>query len=155
MSFTLTSPVTGAAQTGFTSPTYTHTLDNFPDVNGKQVAVTALGGTQTGVTAHSVSSPFTTAIVRPKAYKVLGKTNPVTGLLPSVPVNQFKVITRKGVLPLAGQPFAQARITTLIEIPAGSDSADAANLRALFSMHIGSLSQQSAGLGDTVVTGVM
>lgn len=155
MTFALTSPVTGGAQTGFTSPTYTHVSDNFPDVNGKQVAVTALGGTQTGATVHSVSSPFTTASVRPKTYKVLGKTNPVTGLLPSVPVNQYKVITRKGVLPLAGQPYAVARITTLVEIPAGSDTADAANLRAMFSMHVGALNQQSAGLGDMVTTGVM
>jgi hypothetical protein len=155
VTFALTSPVTGAAQTGFTAPTYTHAADNFPDVNGRQVAVTAVGGTQAGVTVHSVSAPFTTASVRPKTYKVLGKTNPVTGLLPSVPFNQYKVISRKGVLPLAGQPYAVARISTVIEIPAGSDTADAANLRALFSMHLGALSQQSAGLGDMVVTGVM
>jgi hypothetical protein len=155
MSFSLTSPIAGGAQTGFTSPTYTHVVDNFPDVNGKQVAVTALGGTQTGATAHSVSSPFTIASIRPKAYKVLGKTNPVTGLLPSVPVNTFKVITRKGVLPLAGQPMSPARLTTIMEIPAGSDVADPANLRAMFSAHIGALTQQSAGLGDMVVTGVM
>jgi hypothetical protein len=155
MTFSLTSPITGGAQTGFTAPTYTHVADNFPGVNGRQVAVTALGGTQTGVTAHSVSSPFTIASVRPLAYKVLGKTNPVTGLLPSVPVNQLKVITRKGVLPLAGQPISPARITTVIEVPAGSDTADPANLRAMFSAHIGALTQQSAGLGDMAVTGVM
>lgn len=155
MTFSLSSPITGGAQTGFTAPTYTHVADNFPDVNGRQVAVTALGGTQTGATVHSVSSPFTIAAVRPKAFKVLGKTNPVTGLLPSVPVNQYKVITRKGVLPLAGQPFSPARITTVIEIPAGSDVADPSNLRAMFSAHIGALSQQSAGLGDTVVSGVL
>lgn len=59
MSFTLTSPITGAAQTGFTSPTYTLTSDLAPDNNGKQVAVTALGGTQVGVTTHSVAAPFT------------------------------------------------------------------------------------------------
>jgi hypothetical protein len=155
MTFGLSSPITGGAQTGFTSPTYTHVPDNYPDVNGKQVAITALGGTQTGATAHSVSSPFTIASVRPKTYKVLGKTNPVTGLLPAVPVNTFKVITRKGVIPLAGQPYSPARLTTIMEIPAGSDTADAANLRAMFSAHIGALTQQSAGLGDMVVTGVM
>ena len=155
MTVTVTSPVTGSAQTGFTSPTYTHVTDNYPDTNGRQVAVTALGGTQTGVTAHSVSSPFTTTVVRPKAYKVLGKTNPVTGLLPSVPTNTFKFITRKGVLPLAGQPYALASIVSTITVPAGSDTADPANLRAMFSMHIGSLTQVSAGFGDTVVSGVM
>lgn len=155
MTWNLTSPITGAAQTGFTAPTYTLTADTAADVNGKQMAVTALGGTQTGVTAQSVASPFTITFWRPKIMKILGKTNPVTGLLPSVPLNTYKVITKKGVLPLAGQPYAMARMTTVIEIPAGADTADPANLRAMHSAHIGALSQQSAGMGDTVVTGVM
>lgn len=155
MTWNLTTPITGSAQTGLTSPTYTITADTAMDVNGKAVAITALGGTQTGVTAHSVASPFSIVFWRPKIYKILGKTNPVTGLLPSVPVNTFKVITKKGVLPLAGQPFAPLRITTIVEIPAGSDVADAPNVRAAFSAHIGALTQQSAGFGDTAVTGVM
>jgi hypothetical protein len=155
MAWSLTSPVTGAAETGFTAPTYTHVADQAPDVNAKQVAVTALGGTQAGVVAHTVAAPFTTSVFRPKTFKVLPKTNPVTGQLPSVPMNVYKVITRKGVLPLAGQPYSIARMTTIIEIPAGSDTADAANLRAMQSMHIGSLSQQSAGVGDTTVAGVL
>lgn len=155
MSFTLTSPVTGAAQTGLTSPTYTHVADVAPDINGKQVAVTALGGTQTGVTAHSVASPFTTTFARPKVFKALGKPNPVTGLIASVPRNTYKLITRKGVLPLAGQPYATMIITTTIEVPAGADTADAANVRAALSMHFGSLSQQSAGIGDSGVSGII
>lgn len=155
MAISLTSPVTGGAQTGFTAPTYTVVLDNYPDTNGKQWAVSALGGTQAGVTLHSVSSPFSVSFVRPKTYKVLGKTNPVTGLLPSVPVNVHKVIVRKGVLPLAGQPFSVASISITANIPSGSDTADAANLRALYSLAIGALNQQSAGLGDTVVSGTL
>lgn len=155
MTVSITSPVTGAAETGFTSPTYTHVADQAPDVNAKQVAVTALGGTQTGVIAHSVAAPFTVSVFKPKVFKVLGRVNPVTGQLASVPMNVYKVITRKGVLPLADQPYTTARMTTIIEIPAGSDTADAANLRAMQSMHIGSLTQVSAGLGDTTVAGVL
>jgi hypothetical protein len=155
MSFTLTSPVTGAAQTGFTSPTYTLTTDNAPDNNGKQVAVTAVGGTQTGVTTHSVASPFTVTFVRPKVFRYLGKPNPTTGLVKDVPRNSFKLITRKGVLPLAAQPYATLQITTIIDVPAGSDTADPANIRAALSAHIGALSQQSAGAGDTCVTGII
>ena len=71
-----TSPVTGAAQTGLTTPTYTFVADVAPDANGKQVAVTALGGTQVGVTPHSVASPFTGTFVRPKSFKALGQPNP-------------------------------------------------------------------------------
>ena len=155
MSVTLTSPITGAAQTGFTSPTYTHVADVAPDNNGKQVAVTALGGTQTSVTAHSVASPFTITFTRPKVYKALGKPNPVTGLVASVPRNTYTLITRKGVLPLAAQPYATMMVRTIIEVPAGSDTADPANIRAALSAHIGALSQASAGIGDTGVSGII
>lgn len=155
MSFTLTSPITGLAQTGLTSPTYTHVVDLAPDNNGKQVAVTALGGTQTGVTTHSVSSPFICNFVRPKVFRSLGKPNPTTGLIKDVPFNTFKLITIKGVTPASGQPFAKLRVTTIIDCPAGSDTYDAPNIRAALSAHFGALSQQSAGAGDTVVSGIV
>lgn len=155
MAVNLTSPVTGAAQTGFTSPTYTHIVDVAPDSNGKQNAVTAIGGTQTGVDVSSVSRPFTFTFIRPKSLRTLGSPNPVTGVISNVPNNTYKAITRKGVLPLAGQPSRTMLITTIIEVPAGSDVADAANVRAALSMHLGSLSQLSAGIGDTTVSGVM
>jgi hypothetical protein len=155
MAFSLTSPITGGAQTGFTSPTYTHGTDMAPDVNGKQVAVSALGGTQAGVTVHSVSSPFTVTIVRPKSFKSLAPVVPGTGLLPSVPKNSWKIIVRKGVTPLAGQPPSVMLIKIELDVPAGSDTADAPNIRAAISAAIGALNQQSAGLGDTVVSGVV
>lgn len=155
MSISLTSPVTGSAQTGLTSPTYTHVSDVAPDVNGRQYAVTALGGTQTGATASSVASPFTITFWRPKVLKVLGSPNPVTGVIASVSRNVYKVVTRKGVTPLADQPYQTMLITTILEVPAGSDTADAVNVRAGLSMHLGSLAQQSSGLGDTVISGVL
>ncbi len=155
MTITVTSPITGAAQTGLTSPTYSLTADTPPGPNGKQNAVTSLGGTQTGVTTHSIASPFTVTAVRPLTFKQLGLPNPVTGVLKSVPKNSFKVITRKGVLPLAGQAPQVMLITTTIDLPAGADLADAANVRAALSAHIGALSQQSSGIGDTVVTGII
>lgn len=147
-----TSPITGGAQTGFTSPTYTFVADTAPDSNGKQVAITALGGTQTGVTVHSGSSPFTMTMVKPKSFKLLGQPNPVTGLIPSVPKNLYKVIVRKGMTPYAGQPFSIGMADLSILIPAGAETADQANARALISLLIGALNQLSAGLGDTVVS---
>lgn len=155
MAFALTSPITGGAQTGFTSPTYTHVADIAPDVNGKQVAVTALGGTQTGVTVHTVASPFTVTIIRPKAFKTLAPVVPGTGLLPSVPKNSWKVIVRKGVTPLAGQPASVMLVKLEVDVPAGADTADAPNIRAAISAAVGALSQQSAGFGDTLVSGVV
>lgn len=155
MAVGITSPLTGGAQTGFTTPTYTHVPDVAPENNGKQIAVTAIGGTQAGVDISSVSRPFTVTFVKPKILKVLGTPNPLTGIIGNVPNNTYKLITRKGVLPLAGQPNRTMLVTTIIEVPAGSDLADPANVRAALSAHIGSLSQQSAGIGDTATSGIM
>lgn len=155
MSIQIPGSLTGAAQTGFTTPGYTLTADNAPDLNAKQSAVTALSGTQTGVTSHSVSSPFLLSVWKPKVMASLGKPNPTTGLISNVPTNQYKVITIKGVTPQAGQPFKNLIIRTTIDVPAGSDTADAANIRAALSAHFGLLSNQSAGIGDTSVNGLL
>lgn len=152
---TMPASVTGSAQTGLTSPTYTLTADIPPSANGKQSAVTALGGTQTGVSVHSVAAPFTVSVFRPSQLAALGKPNPTTGVINSVPNNTYKVITRKGVLPLAGQAYVPAVFRTELSVPAGSDLADPANLRAALSAHIGFLNQLSAGIGDTTVNGVI
>jgi hypothetical protein len=154
MTISLSTPVTGGAQTGFTSPTYTIALDVAPDVNGKQWAVTALGGTQTGVRTHSATDPFTLTYVRPKLQKGIGRPHPVTGLLPTVPKNTHLIIVRKGAYPLAGQPPSAFITRCALDVPAGSDTADPAQLRAAISLLIGALSQFSAGLGDTLVTGL-
>lgn len=155
MSVNLPASITGSAQTGFTTPGYTTIVDTPVDVNSKQVAVSAVTGTQAGVDVHSVARPFTVAISRPKQFQVLGKANPVTGLVSSVPRNIYKLLTRKGVTPLAGQPSQVGMVRSEIEIPAGADIADPANLRAMISAHIGVLQSISAGLGDTVINGVL
>lgn len=155
MSFNLSTPVTGGAQTGLTSPTYTLTTDTAPDVNGKQYAVTALGGTQTGVTSHSVSSPFTISFFRPRVLRTIGVANPVTGVVSQVPNNTYKVIVRKGVVPLAGQNPRTMVLTCSLDVPAGADVADSEDIRAAVSLLIGGLNQVSAGLGDTLINGVM
>lgn len=154
MAWNPTTPVTGAAQTGFTAPTYTLSDDVAPDVTGKQKAVTALGGTQTGVTTHSATNPFTTTFFRPRVFKTVGVPNPTTGVISSVPYNVYKHITRKGVTPAANQAPKPMRISSIFEVPAGSDTYDSANVRAACSLHIGIQSQQSAGLGDTLCSGL-
>jgi hypothetical protein len=123
--------------------------------NGEQYAVTALGGTQTGVSAHSVSSPFTITAVRPATFRGAGVPNPVTGVLSNVPRNTFKVITRKGVLPLAGQSPLVMLVTTEISVPAGADVADPASVRAALSAHFGTLWAESDGIGDLAIDGVL
>lgn len=156
MSFSLTSPVTGGAQTGFTSPTYTVATDTAPTNTGKQYAVSALGGTQSGVdSSSSPSRPFTITLQRPAVLRQLPAVNASTGILPNVPRNSYKIIVRKGVTPLTGQAAQVALATCQLDIPAGADTADAANLRAMLSLLIGALNQISSSIGDTVVTGVI
>lgn len=155
MSFLPTSPITGAAVSGLTSPTYTIATDVAPSINGKQFAVTGLGGTQTNVDINSVSKPFTISFFRPVTLKSLPAVNPATGIIKNVPMNQYKLITRKGVLPAANQSLMVARITTTFEIPAGSDTYEPEELRAMISAHVGTLSAQASGIADTVITGVM
>lgn len=156
MSFSLTSPVTGGAETGFTSPTYTLATDTAPSNTGKQYAVSAIGGTQTGVdSSSSPSRPFTVTLSRPAVLRQLPAVNAATGILPSVPRNTYTIVVRKGVTPLAGQASQVALATCKIDVPAGSDSADPANIRAMLSLLVGSLNSISASIGDTCVTGVI
>lgn len=155
MSFNPASPITGAAVTGLTSPTYTITTDVAPSINGKQYAVTALGGTQTNVEVHSVSKPFTVSFFRPPQLRTLPQANPVTGVIKNVPLNTYKLITRKGVLPAANQVPMVGRITTIIEVPAGSDTFEPEDLRAMISAHFGVGSAQASGIADTIVSGIL
>jgi len=155
MSFAPSSPVAGAAVAGLTSPTYTITVDVPPSMNGKQYAVTALGGTQAGVDTNTVSKPFTISFFRPVALKTLPQINPVTGVIKNIPMNQYKLITRKGATPAVNQMIMVARITTIIEVPAGSDTYEPEELRAMISAHFGTGWAQASGIADTVITGVM
>lgn len=155
MSFAPSSPVTGATVTGLTSPTYTLTADTAPSPLGKQFVVTALGGTQTDVSTHSVASPFLVSFTRPAAFKPLSLVNPSTGRLTSVPRNTWKMIVMKGATPLSGQ--AQVPILSRMEflIPAGVDSADPNEIRAFMSFLGGLLNQQANGMAASFMDGIL
>lgn len=155
MSFNPSGAVTGATVTGLTSPTYTVTADTPPSNNAKQFAVLTVGGTQTGVDVHSVSKPFTVTMFRPAGLRTLPQANTSTGVVKNVPNNTYKIISRKGASPASGQVPLVARITTTIDIPAGTDTYEPEDIRAMLSCHIGILSNQSAGISDTVLTGVL
>lgn len=155
MSFAPSTPLTGAAVTGLTSPTYTLVTDVAPNINGKQFAVSALGGTQTGVDVNTVSKPFTISFFRPPVLRTLPQANPVTGVIKNVPMNTYKLITRKGAQPAANQMNLTARITTIIEVPAGTDTYEPEELKAMISAHFGAGWAQASGIADTVVSGVL
>lgn len=155
MAVSLSTPVTGLAQTGLTTPGFVLTTDTPPAVNMKQWVVASLTGTQAGVAAHSISSPFFFSATKPIQMKMLGTINSATGLLRSVPMNSYTFQTHKGVIPFTGQPASKMRIRLIIDVPAGSDTIDPNSVRSAISFFLGCASQQSAGIGDTVVTGIL
>jgi hypothetical protein len=153
--FTLTTPVTGANQTGFSSPAYVHAVDNPPpNVAGRQYAVTALTGTQVGVDVSSSSRPFTILLNRPQQ---LALPPTVINGVASGPIkrNNFDILVRKGVTAVVGLPSQVAILRMRLEVPAGADINDAPNLRALCSFGQGALAQLAANLADTAITGVV
>lgn len=154
MTVTVTSPVTGGAQVGFTTPSLTLTTDIAPSVNGKQYAITAVSG-MPSVDTHSVSKPFTVTIMRPASMKTLPAPNPVTGVIKQVPKNTYKVIIRKGAVPYANQQAQIAMVNMSIDVPAGTDTYEPEEIRAMLSLAVGALNQISSGLGDTCVTGIL
>lgn len=154
MTMSIPGAITGATVPGFTAPVYNLIADTAPDNNAKQSAVLSLGGTQAGVSVHSVSSPFTLSVFRPKVLQGLGKPDPATGLV-RVPSNTYKVLTRKGVVPAASQPAKPMILRTEVDVPAGADTYDIANIKAAISLHIGALWAFSTGLSDTASTGVI
>jgi hypothetical protein len=155
VTISLTSPVAGSAQTGLTSPTYTTVVDTPPNAYTKQYAVTALGGTQTGVDVHGASKPFTVSFSRPQNIRSASAPSPVSGVMPNQPRNVYNVKVRKGTAPGTNQVPQICVLSCDLSVVAGADLIEPEDIRAALSLLIGSLSQQSAGLGDTLINGLL
>lgn len=147
------SSITGGAQTGLTTPTFTLASDLAPDANSRQYVVTALGGTQTGVRANTNGDPFT-ATVRKAPYKALPAKNPVTGSYGNVPLNRVEILCRKGMEIDSSATLRVGNIRVIAEIPAGAEQNDPENIRALCSFAIGLLNEESQDYGDSLVAGI-
>ena len=154
MALSFPTTITGAPQTGFTSPTYTLTFDSAPDQYGLQRAVTAVGGTQAGVDTHSTSRPFTLTWVRPRKMKALVYNPQSQSILKDPGYNSWQLITRKGMTIAANQPPKTGGMRTIMDVPVGADINDPACVRAMVSAHIGELTAWAAGIGDTGVSGL-
>lgn len=149
------STINGAVVTGLTTPGFTMTVDSAPNSRSKQHYVSALTGTQTGATAHSLSSPFTASVFLPAVIRTLAAPSPITGVVRDVPNNVFKDIIRKGVTPAAGQTTRVAMRSCSYSIPAGCETYDAANL-ASFLAFAGGFSYAAAQWWyDTMRTGAL
>jgi hypothetical protein len=148
--------ITGAAQTGFTSPTYTLLSDLAPDSNSRQWVVSALGGTQTGVRVSTNGDPFTVTIRKDKTYKSVPARHPVTGVYSgAVPMNKIEILGRKGCYIDADNTVRNANLRIIAEVPAGAEQFDAANLRGLSSMILGLLAEEASDYGDSIISGIV
>lgn len=157
MAISPSSPLTGSAITGLTSPTYTLTSDTPPDVNSKAWVVTALGGTQTGVIVHKNEMPFRIIAKRPKTVKVPGARNSVTGQFIQTGKNEYSIVVVKGVNVLNGMSNAQyetivARVTLAVPAAVGNDESQ---LSALASCLGGLIANQIQGIKDTSLNSVL
>lgn len=155
MAFAPSGAITGATVTGLTSPTYTVAADVGPSTLTKQYVVTALGGTQTDVSLHSVASPFLVSLTRPAAFKPLSIINPTTGRLQSVPRNVWKGVCLKGATPLSGQASVPLIGRFEFAIPAGVDSADPNEIKAFMSFFGGLFWNQANGITASFIDGVI
>lgn len=155
MAFAPSGAVTGATVSGLTSPTYTVSQDTVTPPNMKQYVVTNLGGTQTDVSVHSVASPFLVSMSKPVVFKPLSMVNPVTGRLTAVPRNHWKMIFLKGATPLAGQATVPILARVEFAVPAGVDSADPNEIRALLSFMGGIFNTQAGGIAAALMDGVL
>jgi hypothetical protein len=153
MALSPTSPLTGGAQADLTSPTYTLVSDTAPNAHSKQWYVSALGGTQTGVTTHTVGSPFTLTVERPAQLRQIGSANPVTGVISNIPNNVYTVRVRHGATPAVDQSTRNVLVETRILVPAGTETYDTVNVQAAISLLVGALSDLSSSLGSTAETG--
>ena len=155
MAFNPGSPVTGATVTGLTTPTYTLTQMQAPVPNGKQYAVTALGGTQTGVEVNSISKPFTVTMFVPAHPRGLPAASPTTGIIKDIPVNTCKLLFRKGAQPAANQAAQLNSIEVRINTAAGVDVYEPEEVKALISFAGGLIFANAAGIEETVRTGAL
>jgi hypothetical protein len=155
MTINVTSPVTGSAQTGLTTPGYTLVSDYPPNAYSKQWAVTGLSGTQTNVEVHGASKPFTITCSRPPQIRSAPIPNPGNNMIGQSPRNVYSIWVRKGVVPVAGQNPQVMQLRCDFSVVAGSDLVEPEDIRAALSLLIGALNQQSAGIGDTLVTNLL
>lgn len=152
----ISSPVSGAAITGLTSPTYTLTQDTSPNGASLRYIVSALGGTQTGVDTHSVSKPFILEISRPKSVRTSPSPNPTTGVISGNPKNRYHVRIIKGVdIDSTGDNKDVSMFDGELSIPASAELQDSINIRAALSLLGGVLWAEAGDFATMFETGVL
>jgi len=149
MALTLTT-VTGAACTGLTSPTYTMSQQS-ASATEKLFTVSALGGTQTGVSAHTNELPFKVYSRVPARFKIPGARSQTTGMYVgpgSGRKNEIVLGCVKGVNlldGLSGYQYDTINGQLTIRLPAAVGN-DAEQIAAFLSLFAGILWANASGI---------
>lgn len=146
------SSITGATEAAFTTPTYTLSADLQPLLNSRQYLVTAIGGTQTDVRANSAGDPFSVTLRR-QPYKALPTKNPVTGQYGNVPLNKVDWLYRKGLKIDSAGTIRVGNVRISVELPAGSETNDPKNVRALMCFAHGLVAEEAQDIADSLIAG--
>lgn len=159
MSLNLTSPVSGVAVTGFTSPTFTIVQDTSVPAGQKQWLVTARGGTQ-GAGAgdvHTLNSPFTITLKRPGVLRSMSKTLAEAVGLSKGPLNDYTLLIRKSekVNAVGGRVVNMAKVTFSVAPETASQAPGYDDIRGMMSVLGGILGSATYlnGLTDTFIDG--
>jgi len=155
MDFAGTHSSATAVNSTFTAPSIVLANDLAPSQNAKQYYVSTITGTgKSTEDVHSADKPFTVTIFKPLTYKRQGPVNPSTGVSTLNPVNEYRLIIRKGVDTTGGVPgVAIARLS--ISIPAGAETGDPLNLDMVMSMLSGLIFDKATDFATALRTGVI
>lgn len=156
MVWSLTSPVAGAAISGLTSPTYTLAVDTAPSPFGKQYYVSALGGTQTGATAHSPTKPFTATLTRPQQVRTAAPARTNSNALVANVRNKWVMVIRKGGLVNASLAIPGLMVNRdEIDIAAGMEDSSPVEIAAFVSFKAGCWWNNAQAFSDSFRTGTI
>jgi len=148
------SSTTGGTMTGFTTPAFGIVAVLAPAWNAIRRLITSVSGTGTsGVDVASATKPFESVFYTPSNIRSSPVPNPISGKYPPIPVNQYRLVTKKGGDVNADGVVATMVVKTSIDVPAGMEIADPDQVKAALSYHIGHLSENSVGIYETVTAG--
>lgn len=141
MTISLAGPTAAGTTTALTAATYTFLPDMANDNRTKVFYVSAVGGTQSGVTVHRGDKPKQWMIKRPAVIKTPSAYNQVSGRYGRVPKNVVRTIF-KGAADIAANQPEPLLVTTDFSIPAGAPVYDRANVEACVLASIAALWDQ-------------
>lgn len=153
MSINLAGPTAAVTTSQLTAATYTFVTDMAQDARSKVFVVSALGGTQTGVSAHTVDAPKQMIFKKPASFAQPSGYNQVSGRYGKVPKNTTRVMFR-GSAKVAANQWEGLPISMDIGVPAGAVSYDRANVEASVTAFIAGLWDQKEELITALYDGL-